>query len=73
MKKTTCASEMLKTTREKICQKRPRLSGGTSGQATRVTCRLSQIRQVLAATPNAGMLADGRRVDRRFQWWAVPP
>jgi hypothetical protein len=62
-KKTTCASEMSKkTTYEKNCQKGPCLSGGTSGQATHVTCRLGQIRQVLAATPNTSMLADGRRV-----------
>jgi hypothetical protein len=48
-KKTTCASEMLKnTTCEIFCQKGPCLSGGTSGQATRVTCRLGQIRQALA-------------------------
>jgi hypothetical protein len=61
-KKTTCASEMSKkTTCGKIYQKGSRLSGGTSGQATRVTCRLGQIRQALAATPNTGMLADGRR------------
>jgi hypothetical protein len=50
-----------KITCEKIYQKGPRLSGGTPGQATRVTCRLGQIRQALAATPNAGMLADSRR------------
>jgi hypothetical protein len=50
-----------KTTCKKICQKGPRLSGGTSGQATRITCRLGQIRQALAAIAEIDMLADGRR------------
>jgi hypothetical protein len=54
--KTTCASEMLeKTTCQKICQKRPPTSGGTSGEATRGTCRLGRRRQVHAATAKAGM------------------
>jgi hypothetical protein len=46
---------------KKNCQKGPRLGGGTSVQATRVMCRLGQIRHVRAATPNAGRSPDGRR------------
>jgi hypothetical protein len=54
--KTTCATEMLeKTTCRKICQKRPPTDGGTSGHATRGTCRLGRRRQVHAATAKAGM------------------
>jgi hypothetical protein len=61
-KRTTCASEMLKkTTCQKICQKGPRLGGGTSGQATCVACRLGQFRHRHAATPNTGRSPDGRR------------
>jgi hypothetical protein len=53
---TSCTNEMLKrTTSEKFCQKRPPLSGGTSGQATRGTCRLGRRRHGGAATANAGM------------------
>jgi hypothetical protein len=56
--KTTCASEMLeKTTCRKICQKRPPTSGGTSGQATRGTCRLGRRWHGGAATANAGTSA----------------
>jgi hypothetical protein len=44
-----------RTTSENFCQKRPLLSGGTPGQATRGTCRLGQCRQGGAATPIAGM------------------
>jgi hypothetical protein len=44
-----------RTTSEKDCQKRPVLSGGTPGQATRGTCRLGQSRQGGAATYVAGM------------------
>jgi hypothetical protein len=55
-KQTTCASVLAKrTTSEKDCQKRPVLSGGTPGQATRGTCRLGQSRQGGAATCVAGM------------------
>jgi hypothetical protein len=43
-----------KTTCEKYCQKEPLLGGGTSGQATRGTCRLGQSRQEGAAIPKAG-------------------
>jgi hypothetical protein len=50
-----------KTTYQKNYQKRPSLSGGTSGQATRVACRLGQSRQAHAACPNAGMSPDRRR------------
>jgi hypothetical protein len=59
---TTCTNEMAKeTTSENICQKRPLLSGGTPGQATRGTCRLGQCRQGLAAVPSSGMLTLQRR------------
>jgi hypothetical protein len=60
---TTCASVLSKrTTSEKVWQKRPPGGGGTSGQATRGTCRLGQRRHVHAATANAGTSAavDGR-------------
>jgi hypothetical protein len=46
---------------KKNYQKGPCLSGGTSGQTTRITCRLGQIWQALAATPSADMLADDHR------------
>jgi hypothetical protein len=59
---TTCASEMLeKTTCEKFCQKRPPMSGGTPGQATRGTCRLGQCRQASAAVAVAGTSVSVRR------------
>jgi hypothetical protein len=52
---TTCASEMLeKTTCEIFCQKRPPMSGGTPGQATRDTCRRCHCRQAPAAVAIAG-------------------
>jgi hypothetical protein len=44
-----------KTTCRKICQKRPPTGGGTSGQATRGTCRLGRRRHGVAATAIAGM------------------
>jgi hypothetical protein len=59
-----------KTTCQKICQKEPRLSGGRSGQATRVACRLSQFRQEHAAIPITGK---GNAVDRRYMRWALAP
>jgi hypothetical protein len=43
------------TTCENICQKRPLLSGGTPGQATRGTCRLGHRRQAPAAVRITGM------------------
>jgi hypothetical protein len=53
---TTCTNELPKeTTSEIFCQKRPLLSGGTPGQATRATCRLGQCRHGGAATTVAGM------------------
>jgi hypothetical protein len=59
---TTCTNEMAKeTTFEIICQKRPAVSGGTPGQATRGTCHLGQCRQGLAAVASAGMLLLQRR------------
>jgi hypothetical protein len=53
--RTTCTSEMSKkTTSKKICQKRPHLGGGMSGQATHGTCRLGQKRHQPATIANAG-------------------
>jgi hypothetical protein len=53
---TTCATVLSKrTTSEIICQKGPLLSGGTSGQATRSTCRLGRRRHGAAASRVAGM------------------
>jgi hypothetical protein len=54
--KTTCTTEMLeKTTCPKICQKRPPISGGMAGQATRGTCRLGRCRHGGAASSVTGM------------------
>jgi hypothetical protein len=61
-KKTTCTNVLSKrTTCKKNCQKRPPFSDGTSGQATRVACRLGRSRQGGAACTGSGMLPDGRR------------
>jgi hypothetical protein len=59
-----------KTTCRKICQKRPPTGGGTSGQATRGTCRLGRRRHGGAATANAGTSA---AVDGRSKRWVLPP
>jgi hypothetical protein len=61
-----------KTTCKKNCQKEPCLGGGTSRQATRVACRLGQIRHVHAATPTPAGLLTGDAVDRRYLWWGLP-
>jgi hypothetical protein len=54
--KTTCTNEMAKETTSKIiCQKRPAVSGGTPGQATRGMCHLGQCRQGPAAVGNSSM------------------
>jgi hypothetical protein len=62
--KTTCASKMLeKITCRKICQKRPPTGGGTSGQATRGTCRLGRRRHGGEVGP-AATAKSGRHVPR---------
>jgi hypothetical protein len=58
-KKTTSVNKLSKkTTCKNICQKRPPLGGGKSGQLTRGTYRHWQSRHVLAAIARAGTLPE---------------